>query len=283
MRKKLLLLVIFFVAGLQWSFAQSPVIDSLKKLLNAHPQQDTVRVNLINKLALEIRRFDRKQMETYTEEGLKLAQQLNYQKGEGFALMNTAVVDFDKYDYSAAYANFDKSKQILEKIGDNYDLAILYNRRGRVYMDDGKHALSLNDYLEGIKLAEQTGNIRLAIDIKSNVGYLYNILGEYARAIPYYTEALNQAKQLGYISGMSGSYNAMGKTYKTQGSYPKALQAYQEGLKYDLQSKIPESIAIAYGNIGDVYERMANYPEAFKNINWFLSYYVSKPKTEDRK
>src|SRR6185503_10164843 len=94
---------------------------------------------------------------------------------------------------------------------------------------------------------------------------------------------LNQSKQIGYKSGMSGAYNAMGKTYKTQGNYPEALAAYQKGLELDLELKRPESIAISYGNIGDVYERMANYPEAFKNINKFLSFYASKPKTEDRK
>ena len=282
MRKKLVLLIIIATTASNYLFAQSAATDSLKKLLVAHPQQDTVRVNLLNNLGMEIRRFDRKQMETLTVEALKLAQQLKYQRGEGFALMNTAVVDYDKYDYPGAYSNFDKAKQLLEQVGDNYDLAILYNRRGRLYMDDGKHALSLADYLQGIKLAEQTGNIRLAIDIKSNVGYLYNILGEYSKAIPYYTEALNHAKQLGYTNGMAGSYNAMGKTYKTQGSYPEALHAYQEGLKYELQNKIPESIAIAYGNIGDVYERMSDFPNAFLNIRKYLFFYYSKEKMDDR-
>lgn len=277
-----MLLIIIAATTVNYLYAQLTVTDSLRRLLDAHPQQDTVRVTLLNKLATELRRIDRKQMQTFTEEALKLSQQLKYQKGEGYALMNAAVVDFDKYDYAGAYANFDKAKQILEQAGDNYDLAMLYNRRGRLYMDDGKHALALNDYLQGIKLADQTGNVRLAIDIKSNVGYLYNILGEFSKAIPYYTEALNQAKQLGYINGMASSYNAMGKTYKTQGSYPEALHAYQEGLKYELQNKIPESIAIAYGNIGDVYERMGDFPNAFLNIRKYLTFYYGKEKLEDR-
>ena len=282
MRKKIVLLIIIATTAANYLFAQSAVTDSLKKLLDAHPQQDTVRVNLLNNLAMEIRRVDRKQMPAITEQALALSQQLKYQKGEGFALLNTAVVDYDKYDYAGAYANFDKSQQILEKVGDKYDLAILYNRRARLYMDDGKHALSLNDFLDGIKLAEQTGNIKLVIDIKSNVGYLYNMLGEYSKAIPYYTEALEQAEKLGYKNGMSGSYNAMGKTYKTQGDYPKALIAYSKGLALDQELKVPESVAIAYGNIGDVYERMGDYPNAFLNIRKYLSFYNGKEKMQDR-
>src|SRR5258705_13772051 len=162
-------------------------------------------------------------------------------------------------------------------------MALLLRYRGRMYIDEGKYTESLADNLKAIKLAEEVGDIRLAIDVKGNVGYLYNVIGDYTKAIPYYTDALNQSKQIGYKGGMSGAYNAMGKTYKTQGNYPEALAAYQKGFEIDLELKRPEPIAIAYGNIGDVYERMANYPEAFKNINKFLSFYTSKPKTEDRK
>ena len=58
--------------------AQTPVVDSLKRKLSAHPQQDTGRVNLLNNLAIEIRRVDRTQMPTFVDEALKLAQKLNY-------------------------------------------------------------------------------------------------------------------------------------------------------------------------------------------------------------
>jgi signal transduction histidine kinase len=282
MKKKLILFILAAFACYNLLFAQTAV-DSLKNLLNAHPQEDTTRVNLLNNLIPEIRRIDRTQAPPFVEEALRLAQKLNYAKGEGYALIYKALISYDKFDFQESLNNFEKAKQVLERINDKDGMALLLRYRGRMYIDEGKYTESLDDNLKAIKLAEEVGDIRLAIDVKSNVGYLYNVIGDYTKAIPYYTDALNQSKKIGYKSGISSSYNAMGKTYKTQGNYAEALAAYQKGLEIDLELKRPESIAIAYGNIGDVYERMANYPEAFKNINKFLSFYKSKPKAEDRK
>src|SRR5688572_22651725 len=150
-------------------------------------------------------------------------------------------------------------------------------------MRGGRYPEALNDYLTGVKLAEEVGDITLAINIKSDIGYIYNLIGDDAKAIPYYTEALSQSKKINYKQGISLAYNAMGKTFKTQGRYPEALDAYMKGLEVAKELKAPENITIAYGNIGDVYERMNKFPEAFININRFLDFYRSTPKAVDRK
>ena len=282
MRKRLILLIMTTTLG-HSLFAQNEALDSLKNILSKHPQQDTARVNLLNNLVPEIRRFDRKQIIPYVEEALELAQKLNYEKGEGRALTNKALIAYDSLDFDNCFAEFEKAHKVLERIEDKEGLALLLRYRGRAYQDEGKYIETLEDFLKGIKLAEEVGNTKLAIDIKNSVGYLYNVIGDDNKAIPYYSEALEQSKKIGYKPGMTGAYNAMGKTYKTEGKYTEALDAYKKGLELDLELKRPESIAIAYGNIGDVYERMGNYPEAFANIYKFLDYYRSKPKIEDRK
>ena len=269
--------------GCNLLFAQNTVVDSLKNKLSRHTQQDTARVNLLNTLAIEIRRFDRRQMIPYTEEALRLSQKLNYEKGEGRAMSNKALIAYDSLDFNNVFSEFEKGQKILERIDDKEGLALLLRYRGRAYLDEGQYVETLDDYLKAIKLADETGNIKLSIDVKSNVGYLYNVIGDDNKAIPYYTEALNQSIKIGYQSGMAGAYNAMGKTFKTEGKYTEALDAYKKGLEIEIEQKRPESIAIAYGNIGDVYERMGNYREAFDNINRFLVYYRSKSKIEDRK
>ena len=85
MRKRLIGLITTCTLSCNLLFGQNPAIDSLKNKLSRHMQQDTARVNLLNTLALEIRRMDRKQMIPYTEEALQLSTKLNYEKGEGRA------------------------------------------------------------------------------------------------------------------------------------------------------------------------------------------------------
>src|SRR6187401_2292307 len=263
--------------------AQSALIDSLKNLLEKHPQQDTVRVNLLNDLAIEYRRFDKSKAPAIVEEALQVARKIDYAKGEGFALLNSGNILYDNVNYLGSIRFYDEAKVVFEKIDDKDGLATMFRSRGRAFMREGKYPEALDDYLTGNKLAEETGDLRLAITIKSDIGYLYNLIGDDAKATPYYTEALDQSRKINYKLGISNAYNAMGKTFKTQGHYTEALDAYLKGLEVALELKAPENITIAYGNVGDVYERMGNYPEAFLNVNRFLSFYNSNPGAEDRK
>src|SRR5215471_6862941 len=92
------LLILILVSISNSLLAQSHPADSLKKLLAAHPQQDTIRVNLLNNLAIEFCRVDRTKMPPVVDEALKLAQQLNYQKGLAYAFMNLGSTFQDKYE-----------------------------------------------------------------------------------------------------------------------------------------------------------------------------------------
>jgi tetratricopeptide (TPR) repeat protein len=281
--KKLSLFFAGLLISLNGLVAQTALIDSLKLRLENHPQQDTVRVNLLNDLAIEYRRFDKPKVPPVVEEALTLARKIDYAKGEGFALLNSGNILYDNVDYLGSVKYYDEAKDIFEKINDKDGLGSVLRSRGRAYMREGKYPEALDDYLTGVKLAEEVDDITLAINIKSDIGYIYNLIGDDAKAIPFYTEALSQSKKINYKPGISSAYNAMGKTFKTQGRYPEALDAYLKGLEVAKELKVPENIAIAYGNIGDVYERMNKYPEAFLNIETFLAFYRSTPKAVDRK
>jgi len=282
MTKKLLLLIVLLSANYSWLAAQTPAADSLKKLLVAHSTADTTRANLLNRLAMELRRSKPGQVDTLAEEAFTISDKLNYSKGKGEALSLKGMRFYDKLDYHSAYSAFEQGEKLLESAGDKNGLGFLLRIRATLYMDDGKYAQSLDDFLRGLKLAQEVGNVKLIVDIERTIGYLYNILGEYAKAIPYQTDALKEAESIGYKIGMSGAYNAIGKTYKTQGNYPASLEGYTKGLRIDEELKDSGGIAIDHGNIGDVYERMGNYPEAFSHINVYLNYHYPRPKVEDR-
>src|SRR4026208_1285470 len=117
MKKKLLLFSITVFACCNMLFAQT-IVDCLRNLLNAHPQEDTIRVNLLNNYVQELRRIDRAQAPPFVEEALQLAQKLNYAKGEGRALIYKALISYDKFDFQESLNNFEKAKQVLERISD---------------------------------------------------------------------------------------------------------------------------------------------------------------------
>ena len=111
MGKKLSILMVFMIAGLQFLFAQSPVADSLRKLLNAHPQQDTVRVDLLNNLAYEIRRNKPASTDSLIKIAVDLAGKLDYKSGKGYALAIQCSRFYTQLKYKAADSVFVISKQ----------------------------------------------------------------------------------------------------------------------------------------------------------------------------
>ena len=279
MRKKLTLLILTFlvISGL---FAQTPVIDSLKKVLESHPQKDTIRVNTLNALAKELRRGKPTQSDSLTDLSLALSNQLNYDKGRGNALAIKAVVFMGKSKPDEANKAFEAGKVHLERAGDKAGLVYLLRMQANLFMDRGNYAQSLDAFLHSLKLAQEIGDIKGVVEAERTIGYLYNILGEYEKAIPYQTDALKQAESIGYKVGMSGAYNAIGKTYKTSGNYPASLDAYTKGLRIDEELKDTTGAPLDHGNIGDVYERMHDFPNAFYHMRIYMHRFKGSPRDE---
>src|SRR6266404_2345075 len=113
MRKKIILLIITFIAGYNSSFAQSKLIDSLQKVLQAHPQNDTIKVDMLYDLGREFRRSKPKQADSAIELAFTLSNQLNYKKGKGKALTLKAVRYYDLSNYPSAYKSFDQAEQLV--------------------------------------------------------------------------------------------------------------------------------------------------------------------------
>ena len=282
MGKKLFILLIYLVPSFNFLDAQVKPADSLYNLLVAHIQGDTVRVNLLNNLAYELRRGKPATTDSLIKLSIDLAGKLNYTKGKGYALAIQGSRYYTLLKYKQADSVFTISKQLLESVNDHKDEAYLLRSWANMKMDEGNYAASLDNFLTGLKMAQQAGDIKQAVEIERTIGYLYNVLGDFEKAIPYQTDALKHAEAIGYKIGMSGAYNAIGKTYKTQGNYPASLDGYTRGLRIDEELKDSNGIYIDYGNIGDVYERMRNYPEAFSHIKVYLDYLWGSHRLEDR-
>jgi len=266
MRTKLLALLTLLVSVGSDLLAQPSIGDSLYKVLSSFQREDTDKVNLINRTAIELRRSQPKKTDSMIELALALSEKLNYTKGRGNALALKGMRYYDVSNFPVATQTFEEAEKLLTSVNDVRGMTNLLRWRATLLEDEGNYALALENFLHGLKLAEQTGDIRQSIDINSNIGYLYNIIGDFEKAIPYQTTALKQAESIHFKVGISRAYNAIGKTYKTKGDYPASLEAYTKGLVIHQEMKDSGNMYIAYGNIGDVYERMGNYNQAFSYL-----------------
>ena len=159
MTKKILLLIVTFIASYNLLFSQTLAADSLRALLKAHHLQDTTRVNMLNDLGREIRRANPKQADSLTDLAISLSNQLNYTRGKGNALAIKGASYSNMMDHEAAKKAFAESKQLLESAGDKAGEAFLMRMQANLFMDEGDYAKALDDFLHGLKLAQQAGDI----------------------------------------------------------------------------------------------------------------------------
>lgn len=275
--RKILSIAIVAIVIFNIVYAQQKPADSLLSLLRTHSQNDTVRVDLINALTKEYRRSKPKVADSLINVALDLSNQLNYKRGRGNALTNKANRYYDLSDFSTAAKTFEEARQNLESANALKDLVYMQRMYANLLMDEGNYALSLDNFLKGLKVAEQIGDVRQEVDINRTIGYLYNIIGDYEKAIPYQNEALKKAQSIDYKPGISGAYNAIGKTFKTQGNYAASLDAYTKGFLIDQESNDSSNMSVGHANIGDVYERMGNYEQAFAHLRASLNYNKRNP------
>ena len=76
-----------FVASIIVVRGQEHQIKQLEQQIAAHPQQDTFRVNRLNELA-QIPSISTGKNDTLATEAFAIAKKLNYDRGQGLALIN---------------------------------------------------------------------------------------------------------------------------------------------------------------------------------------------------
>lgn len=131
---KKILLLLWFLAIATIVSAQTDRIDKLKHELESHPQQDTVRVNLLMDLFAQIV-LEPKTRKGYAEEALAISQKINYLKGQGFAFSFFGNFPTEHGNLSDSKTNFFLADSIADVTGNLGIKADLLLRRSSLTAD----------------------------------------------------------------------------------------------------------------------------------------------------
>src|SRR5882724_5641244 len=66
-------------------FSQTKALDSLKSELSQHPQDDTLKVSILNELSNQCKWIDFYTSQQYAEQALKISRGLHFEKGIAIA------------------------------------------------------------------------------------------------------------------------------------------------------------------------------------------------------
>ena len=263
--KKIIVLFITVILILQASFivAQTDKIDSLATLLQKHTKEDTIRVNLLNEIAYKIYLTDFNKTRIYAEEANKLANKLNYKKGEAKSFRYIGISYYMQANYSLALKYYQKSLNIYEKLDIDKGIARCCNNIGMIYIYQEKFEKALDYLQKARKIGEEIGDkIGLSLSL-NNIGNTYLKQGNYSLSLEYYQKSLKIKEELNNKRGIAGSYHNIGKNYKFQENYPKAEEYLQKSLKISIEQEIRSIEARNYTVLAEVYLRQNRTKKAY--------------------
>jgi signal transduction histidine kinase len=264
-----LLLLLSFTGNI---FSQDKkVIDSLNVELTrfenqkremgsrASPMIDTIKVNLLDRIANQYYRENPNKALAYTTQELQLSESLDYQWGIGAASNKLgAVYDF-KSDYVKAMHYYKRSLKIKEKTGDKFGQVDIYNNIGVAYSKLCNYPEALENLLKALAIAKSMNDSFGIFGSYNNIGLVYRNQGMYEEALKNYFGCLNVQLALADSYKVCETYCNIGDIYLIKNNPKLAMEYFKKGLKKANEVKDDESAANNYMGIGRVYTQKKNY------------------------
>ncbi len=247
------------------SHAQKIPLDSIKDLFEGHASIDTTLVNIRNDLVHQKIFYEPEDstLLSFTRETLKIAEDLNYVKGQVMAIQRIAVViqylqgkPIESIDYYQKALGLLADKPKLKKYipGSLINLANIYNEQG--------------DHEKALQLFK-----RLYRDFKNNditsqrIATVFADMGNYDSAIYYFKIAIVDATKIKNYHALAYSHGSIAFQLAMINQLDSAKMHVEKSLSLLEQHKIEFIKRTIYGNAATIYQKTGDYDRAEKYAN----------------
>lgn len=246
------------------SHAQSKQVpDSLEQALKELPANDTMRVNVLNKLGKIYRSTDGKRARTYILPSIELGQKLDFYPGVAEAYNVLAMVCDYEGNYTEAEKHYHTAIAAGNRSTDKLKVARLWDNLGGMYTRMSQFDSALNAYARSMKIKEVLGDkkgIALTLDQTANV---HNAQGRFPAALALYLKSLKIREELpDNQSLLATSYLYLATVYGQLGNNAEALSYYSRALDIQKAGNNTEELLGIYLNRSFLYVNMQRYEEA---------------------
>jgi tetratricopeptide (TPR) repeat protein len=173
----------------------------------------------------------------YYNRCLKIARDLNDQKGESNAINNIAGVYEEQGNYNKALEYYNKS---LKLTSDPSSIAITYNNIATIYSGKGDKNKAVEYYKKAIKLDQESGDYYRTAGCMLNLGDTYTDLKNFSEAQRYLQQGLSMMQKLGNKDWEAIGYVSFGKLYLAQNRKDLSKEYFTKA--YDLFKAIGNNI-----------------------------------------
>ncbi len=246
MPKLIVILIFSLVTNNASSQSIAFKIDSLKKALQQHPVEDTIRLKLINSIA---------------------SKYVDVNPITGIEYANKAII-------------------LAKKLNDSNQLKKAYFFKGNNFHSMGDNVAAIESYLKCLELATLLKHKVSIGQLANNIGNTYFDLSNYDSSLLYHTKSFFIFEEMKDTASMCLPLNGMGRDYMNLGNYSKAIECYFKVINleeltgsFSASGSTFSNRGSAFSNIGYVYLKMGNF---FKAVEYFEKAIEIFAKAEDK-
>jgi signal transduction histidine kinase/DNA-binding response OmpR family regulator len=256
------LMVVFWIGAGFYGLAQQPLIDSLSQVLAGYKDQDTTRVKILLDLSRKEDRFLPEQCKAHADEALKLALDLGYKRGVGYAYDALSRHAYTAGEYQVAVDYGLKMLSVFEQL--NYRRGV-----GSAYFNIGGAYISLRDHTQAgvylrraMAVEEETGNQAELLSAYNRYGLLMYFMHKYDSALIIHHRLLAKREELHDEGGIAQACNNIGIVWVDKEEPAKAIPYFSRAL--EVFERIHDKLRIggACQNLGNAYLSLGDYAKA---------------------
>lgn len=215
-------------------------------------------LNALGRVMTDLRKYD--DALTFFDDALEIERQRLNKDNIAMVLNNKSGVLFAKGDYDGTLAVLMEAKQLLESIGKSdpqIDQNILeiekglrdqdvqtYNllKSGQNFLIEGKYDLALQNFEDGLKIAEQREDEQGRMTFLNDIGIIYFRKGDYPKSVDYLEQALPMLKDSDRLRDYGACLINLGASYQALGKIEKSIAKFEEGLEIFKELNDPDRI-----------------------------------------
>jgi diguanylate cyclase (GGDEF)-like protein len=228
------------------------------------------KIDTLNKSADEISNSDVIAAFKSAEEALFLSRDIDYKKGEIYALF---YMGESLYRQGQIYDAMDKlrdSLTIADQIEENQAKTLIFTVLGNIHLHLGLHDLAFYYYNSALSIAEPENMDRSRAMLYNNIGETYRLLGENEKALESYNKCMEICDQKGFTRITVYTTVNIGLIDFANKDYQDGIRNFEKGLSLakEMNNNAIEGFALRY--LGLIYSELADYDDSMTYFNQAL-------------
>ncbi|MBI5219499.1 MAG: tetratricopeptide repeat protein [Bacteroidia bacterium] len=266
LKNKFAFLLLLFFSGIFTVKAQQH--DEAEKFLNALKtvKHDTSKVKILSTLCDIYRASDTKKALKFGEEGLQLAEKIQFKKGISTSCNNLGNVHYCLGNYDKAIEYFQYSLKIKKELCDEKGMAKSYNNISAVYTDQGDYEKAIENFLNSLKIREHLNDKNGMAECYNNIGIVHFDQGSFDKAIEFFSKSLKAYEEINNKTGIAACLNNIGNIYKEKENYNQAIECNKKSLKIAEEINDRKGEALCYTNLGEIYLKLVKFQQSRDSI-----------------